>query len=43
MLCLNLLARSSRALQQVTDAIISSVVPALTARTLIETYFHRTP
>lgn len=44
-LCLNLLARSGRTPQQVTDAIISSVVPALTGTfdTMVETYFHRTP
>jgi len=44
-LCLNLLARSGRTPQQVTDAIISSVVPALTGTfdAMIETYFHRTP
>ncbi len=44
-LCLNLLARSGRAPQQVTDAIISSVVPALTGtfETMVETYFRRTP
>jgi type III pantothenate kinase len=44
-LCMNLLARSGRTPQQVTDAIISSVVPALTGtfETMVETYFHRTP
>ncbi|MGA6828362.1 type III pantothenate kinase [Nitrospira sp. NS4] len=44
-LCLNLLTRSGRVPEQITGAIISSVVPALTGtfETMVETYFHRTP
>ncbi|MBI3356342.1 MAG: type III pantothenate kinase [Nitrospirae bacterium] len=44
-LCLNLLTRSGRVPEQVTGAIISSVVPALTGtfESMVGTYFHRTP
>lgn len=44
-LCLNLLARSGRTPEQVTGAILSSVVPALTGtfETMVGTYFGRTP
>lgn len=44
-LCLNLLARSGRVPEQITGAIISSVVPALTNtfESMVETYFQRTP
>lgn len=44
-LCLNLLMRSGRVPEQITGAIISSVVPALTGtfESVVETYFHRTP
>ncbi|MFO0707278.1 MAG: type III pantothenate kinase [Nitrospira sp.] len=44
-LCLNLLARSGRTPEQVTGAIVSSVVPALTGtfETMVGTYFGRTP
>ena len=44
-LCLNLLTRGGQVPEQVTGAIISSVVPALTGtfELMVETYFHRTP
>lgn len=44
-LCQNLLMRSGQVPEQVTGAIISSVVPALTGtfELMVETYFHRTP
>lgn len=44
-LCLNLLTRSGRVPEQITGAIISSVVPALTGtfESMVETYFHHTP
>lgn len=44
-LCLNLLTRSGRGSEQITGAIFSSVVPALTRtfETMVESYFHRTP
>lgn len=44
-LSLNLLTRNGQVPEQVTGAIISSVVPALTVtfESMVETYFHRTP
>jgi type III pantothenate kinase len=44
-LCLSLLTRSGRTPEQVTGAIISSVVPALTGtfETMVGNYFHRSP
>jgi len=44
-LCLNLLTRTGRLPEQVTGAIVSSVVPALTGtfESMISAYFHRTP
>jgi type III pantothenate kinase len=43
--CLNLLTRSGRLPEQITGAIVSCVVPALTGtfESMIATYFHRTP
>jgi type III pantothenate kinase len=44
-LCWNLLTRSGRLPDQVTGAIVSSVVPALTGtfEAMVENYFHHTP
>lgn len=44
-LCQNLLARHGTHPEQITGAILSSVVPALTGtfETMVEVYFHRTP
>ena len=44
-LCLNLISRNGRGPEHVTDAIMSSVVPALTGtfESMVETYFQCTP